>query len=121
MRGPNWVEARVSATMVIEKTTPTTVMMAAAMAVSTCRAESGVPPITQLGTSNAPRYTARSSRYVPTNSATAASTSTVGTNHRFVRSASRRRSDSSRIPDTMQPSCPGGRSGDQPGRMPPGW
>lgn len=49
MRGPNWVEARVNARIVIEKTTPTTVMMAAAIAVRTCRAASGVPPSTQVG------------------------------------------------------------------------
>lgn len=54
MRGPNCVEASVKATIVIEKTTPTTVMMAAAMAVSTCRAESGVPKVTQFGIPSSP-------------------------------------------------------------------
>ncbi|MDH6143587.1 hypothetical protein P3T35_005622 [Kitasatospora sp. GP30] len=43
IRGPNWVEARVSATMVIEKTRPTTVISAAAMVLRIWRAPSAVP------------------------------------------------------------------------------
>ena len=43
MRGPNCWDARVNARIVIENTTPTTVMTAAAMAISTCRPASGFP------------------------------------------------------------------------------
>src|SRR6202044_1162170 len=43
IRGPNCCEARVSARMVMENTTPTTVMTAAAMAMSTCRSASALP------------------------------------------------------------------------------
>jgi hypothetical protein len=43
MRGPNCVAASVRATIVIENTTPTTVISAAAIAVRICRTESAVP------------------------------------------------------------------------------
>ncbi len=43
IRGPNCCDARVRARMVIENTTPTTVMTAAAMAISTCRPASALP------------------------------------------------------------------------------
>src|SRR5665213_3410152 len=46
MRGPNCCDASVSARMVIEKTTPTVVMMAAAMAIKTCRPASALPVLT---------------------------------------------------------------------------
>ena len=49
MRGPNCVEASVSVTIVIENTTPTTVITAAASAVRIWRAASAVPLITQDG------------------------------------------------------------------------
>jgi hypothetical protein len=49
IRGPNWVEVSVSATITIEKTTPTTVMMAAAIVVRICRAASGEPDRAQDG------------------------------------------------------------------------
>mgnify|MGYP006201691285 CR=1 FL=1 len=42
-RGPNCCEARVSATMVIEKATPATVIIDPAMVESTSRAPSGLP------------------------------------------------------------------------------
>ena len=49
IRGPNWVEARVSVTIVIENTTPTTVMTAAARVVRICRAASAVPNVIHAG------------------------------------------------------------------------
>ena len=49
MRGPNWVEASVSVTKMMENTTPTTVMMAAAIVVRICRAASALPLSTQPG------------------------------------------------------------------------
>ncbi len=55
IRGPNCVDARVRVTRMIEKTTPTTVMTAAAIAVRICRAASAVPLITQDGSPNSPR------------------------------------------------------------------
>ena len=49
MRGPNCVEASVSVTIVIEKTSVTTVITAAAIVVRICLAASGVPLITHEG------------------------------------------------------------------------
>ena len=49
MRGPNWVEASVSVTIVIENTSVTTVITAAAIAVRICLAASAVPLITNDG------------------------------------------------------------------------
>jgi hypothetical protein len=49
IRGPNCCEARVRARMVIENTTPITVIMAAAMAMSTCRPASALPVRIQWG------------------------------------------------------------------------
>ena len=49
IRGPNWVDASVRVTRMMEKTTPTTVMMAAAIVVRICRAASALPLITQPG------------------------------------------------------------------------
>jgi hypothetical protein len=43
IRGPNWVDASVSVTIVIEKTSVTTVITAAAIAVRICRAASALP------------------------------------------------------------------------------
>ena len=54
IRGPNWVEASVSVSKITEKTTPTTVMMAAASEVRICRAASAVPLITQPGSVKLP-------------------------------------------------------------------
>ena len=54
IRGPNWVDVRVSATITIEKTTPMTVMTAAAIAVSTVLATSAEPLMTQPGTWKTP-------------------------------------------------------------------
>ena len=54
IRGPNWVEARVRVTRMMEKTTPTTVMTAVAIAVRICRAASAVPLITQPGSRKSP-------------------------------------------------------------------
>ena len=55
IRGPNWVEASVRVTRMMEKTTPTTVMMAAAIVVRTCRAASALPLMTQPGSVKSPR------------------------------------------------------------------
>ena len=55
IRGPNWVDASVSVTRMMENTTPTTVMIAAAMVVRICRAASALPLITQPGSPKSPR------------------------------------------------------------------
>ena len=83
----------VRATIVIEKTKPTTVITAAAIPMRIWRAASAEPLLTQLGSVISPWYAASSIRYVTTNSATANTTSMVGTSQRFVRSASRRHAD----------------------------
>ena len=49
IRGPNWVEASVSVTIMIENTTPTTVITAAASAVRIWREASAVPLMTHEG------------------------------------------------------------------------
>ena len=49
IRGPNCWEASVSAKMVMEKTTPMTVMTAAAMAMRTWRSASALPVRIQVG------------------------------------------------------------------------
>jgi hypothetical protein len=49
IRGPNCVDARVSVTIVIEKTTPTTVITAAPSVVRICRAASALPNIIHEG------------------------------------------------------------------------
>ncbi len=49
IRGPNCVEASVNVTIVIEKTSVTTVITAAAIAARICRAASGPPLITNEG------------------------------------------------------------------------
>ena len=54
MRGPNWVEASVRVTIVIEKTMPTTVITAAASAVRIWRAASELPKITHDGSVSVP-------------------------------------------------------------------
>jgi hypothetical protein len=54
IRGPNCWEARVRATMVTEKTTPTTVMTAAAMALRSSRAASAELCSSQDGSVNVP-------------------------------------------------------------------
>ena len=61
MRGPNCVDASWSARMVIEKTTPTTVMTAAAIAVRIVRAASGPPVLIHEGIPKSLLSTARSS------------------------------------------------------------
>src|ERR1035438_497756 len=93
IRGSNWVEASVSVTIVIENTTPTTVITAAASVVRIWRAPSAVPNPIHEGSVKLPPYAALSIACVPTYSATAAITSIVGTSQRFVRSASRRHSE----------------------------
>ena len=55
IRGPNWVDASVRVTRMIENTTPTTVMTAVAMAVRICWAASALPTITHEGSLNSPR------------------------------------------------------------------
>ena len=54
IRGPNWVEASVSVTIVIEKTSVTTVTTAAAIAVRISRAASALPLITNDGRCSVP-------------------------------------------------------------------
>ena len=54
MRGPNCWEASVSARIVIENTTPTTVMTAAAMAMSTCLPASALTVRIQNGSERCP-------------------------------------------------------------------
>jgi hypothetical protein len=61
IRGPNWVEASVRATIVIEKTTPTTVITAAAIVVRIWRAPSAPGWITHEGNVKSPPWAARSS------------------------------------------------------------
>ena len=106
IRGPNWVDARVKVTRMIEKTTPTTVMTAAASVVRIWRAASALPLIIHEGTANVPRYAARSSTSVHPNSVTAPSTSRLGTTHRLVRRISRRQCEPSaedRVARMMSP------------------
>src|ERR1700730_1466375 len=93
IRGTNSVEASVSVTIMIEKTTPTTVITAAARAVRIWRAASEVPWITHAGTCRSPAYTARSRACVRAYSAIAAATSSTGSSQRFVLKASRRHSE----------------------------
>ena len=93
IRGPNWVDVRVRATITIENTTPTTVMMAAAIAVRICRAASGEPLSIQPGSPKSRSKAAWSSEYVAAKSTTAATTPTAGTSHKLVRSTSRRHSE----------------------------
>ncbi len=54
IRGPNCVDASVRVTIVIEKTTPTTVITAAASAARICLAESAVPLIIHVGSDRSP-------------------------------------------------------------------
>ena len=61
MRGPNCVEASVNVTIVIENTSVTTVITAAAIAVKICLAASAEPLITHEGKCSEPLYAARSS------------------------------------------------------------
>ena len=49
IRGPNCCEARVNARMVMENTTPITVMTAAAIAMSTCLSASALPVLIHTG------------------------------------------------------------------------
>jgi hypothetical protein len=89
IRGPNCVDARVSARIVIENTRPTTVISAAAIAVRIWRAASAEPLFTHAGRSISPWYAARSMRYVAMNKMPAATISTAGTTQSVVRIASR--------------------------------
>src|SRR5580704_1474925 len=94
IRGPNWLEASVSVTIMIENTTPTTVMIAAASDDRICLAASGEPLITQDGRVSSPWDAALSMLSVTTKSRTAATLSAAGISHRLVRSDSSRQSDS---------------------------
>jgi hypothetical protein len=82
MRGPNWEEARVRATMVIEKVTPATLIAVAAMIDRTSRAPSAPPG--QIHPSHCAelpgRWMASSSRVVIDARPTAASIMAAGTN-----------------------------------------
>jgi len=73
-RGPNWTEARVIATIMIEKTTPATVIIDAATVDSSVRAPSAPP-----GGPNAPLASSTSIASVTKESAPAASASRIGT------------------------------------------
>src|SRR5262245_16247525 len=118
IRGPNWVDASVRATMVMEKTTPVTVMTAAAIAVRIWRAASALPELTHDGIVMAPLYAARSSAYVHQNRTTAATTSNVGTTHKVVRNASRRQLARSRYRlTTTRPSIPSRQHPDRSPRL----
>src|SRR5450755_701213 len=90
MRGPNCVEASVRVTIVIENTTPTTVITAAASVVRIWRAASAEPKITHEGSLSVWSNAARSIACVPKYRPTATITSIIGTSHKFVLRASRR-------------------------------
>jgi len=94
IRGPNWLDASVSVTIMTENTTPTTVMIAAASDDRISLAASGEPLITQAGSVSWWWNAARSTLSVTTNSNTAATLSAAGISQRFVRSVSSRQSDS---------------------------
>src|SRR5215510_12497775 len=74
----------------IEKTTPPTVMTAAASEARMTRAASGAPLTTHDGRVRPPRKAAQSIHTVVTASSTAVNTSAEGTSHRLVRNCSRR-------------------------------
>src|SRR5277367_1647775 len=101
IRGPNCCEASVSVTIMTEKTTPTTVMRAPASAARISLAASGEPLITQEGRLSWRWKAAWSTLSVSTNRSTAATLSTAGISHRFVRSVSLRQSDST--PNRLKP------------------
>ncbi len=61
IRGPNCCDASCSARMVIEKTTPATVITAAAIPIRTWRAASEPPAIAHPGTGMSPAATFESS------------------------------------------------------------
>src|ERR1700683_5507593 len=93
MRGPNWVEASVSVTIVIENTMPTTVITAADSVARISRAASAVPKSIHDGSVMWPANAARSTMWVTKYRANAAINSAAGTTHRLVRSVSRRHSE----------------------------
>src|SRR5262249_61487363 len=73
-----------------QKNPPRPLNTAAAIAVRIGRAAPGPPVFTHDGSENAFASAARSSPYVTQKSAPAATTRSVGTNHRLVRNASPR-------------------------------
>jgi hypothetical protein len=75
--------------MVIENTTPATVMTAAAIAIRIWRATSGPPELTQDGSASRPASASRSRRYVMTNRQVISTTIRVGRAHKLVRRVSR--------------------------------
>jgi len=91
--GPNCVEASASVTIMIENTIPTTAITAAASVVSIWRAASAVPNTIHDGSVMLPLTAALSSARVTKYSATATTTSIIGTSQRLVRAASRRHSE----------------------------
>src|ERR1700761_9936 len=93
IRGPNCCDASVSATIMTEKTTPTTVMSDPASDDRISLAASGEPLITHDGSRSLPWKAASSMLKVAANSATAARLSIAGMSHKFVRSASSRQFD----------------------------
>jgi hypothetical protein len=98
IRGPNCCDASVSATIMMEKTTPTTVMSAPASDERICLAASGEPLITHDGSRSSPWKADSSMLRVNANSPTATTLSMAGMSHMFVRSASSRQSDSTARP-----------------------
>src|ERR1700733_8149449 len=90
MRGPNCCDANVSARMVMENTTPTTVITAAAMAIRTWRSASEFPVRIQRGSIRCLWKAARSIWNVTRNSSTEATIKRLGTTHKVVRSSSQR-------------------------------
>ncbi len=96
IRGPNCCEARVSARMVMENTTPTTVMTAAAMAMSTCRSASALPVRIHDGRVRWWWYAARSIENVTTKSRIDTTIRRLGTTQNVVRYSSQRQLGSCR-------------------------
>src|ERR1700733_2461835 len=90
IRGPNCCEARVKARMVMEKTTPITVMTAAAIAMSTCLSASALPVLIHTGSVRWWWKAATSISKVTTNSSTETTTRMLGTTQSVVRSSSQR-------------------------------
>ena len=107
IRGPNCCDAKVRARMVMENTTPTTVMTAAAMAMSTWRAASALPDSIQNGRCTWWWYAAQSISTVTKKSRPATTTRTVGKSQNVVRRASNRQLGSRLCPLRPRPVAPG--------------
>src|SRR5690625_4409196 len=87
-RGVNWLEASWSATIVIEKTTPVTVMIPLAIALRTPRAPSAPPPKSHQNLlAWSPANVVRSSQSVRKASPIAQSVNRVGNNQMLLRTS----------------------------------